>query len=65
MKAFSAIAGLLLTAMGSLRALQGAENLDFAVVRDLRSAGHDVRALAEETTRTVDAEVIALAARES
>jgi predicted nuclease of predicted toxin-antitoxin system len=40
------------------------ENLDFAVVRSLRSAGHDVRALAEETARTVDAEVIALAARE-
>jgi hypothetical protein len=37
------------------------ENLDFAVVRSLRSAGHDVRALAEETTRTVDAEVIASA----
>ena len=40
------------------------ENLDFAVVRSLRSAGHDVRALAEEATRTVDAEVIALARRE-
>ena len=40
------------------------ENLDFAVVRSLRSAGHDVRALAEETIRTVDAEVIALASRE-
>ena len=40
------------------------ENVDFAVVRSLRSAGHDVRALAEETTRTVDAEVIALASRE-
>ena len=40
------------------------ENLDFAVVRSLRSAGHDVRALAEETSRTVDAEVVALAARE-
>jgi predicted nuclease of predicted toxin-antitoxin system len=40
------------------------ENLDFALVRSLRSAGHDVRALAEETTRTVDAEVIAMAARE-
>ncbi len=40
------------------------ENCDFAVVRSLRGAGHDVRALAEETTRTVDAEVIALAARE-
>jgi hypothetical protein len=37
------------------------ENLDFAVVRSLRSAGHDVRALAEETSRTVDAEVVALA----
>ena len=40
------------------------ENLDFAVVRSLRSAGHDVRALAEETARTVDAAVIALASRE-
>ncbi len=40
------------------------ENLDFAVVRKLRAAGHDVRALAEETSRTVDAEVIALAGRE-
>jgi len=40
------------------------ENLDFAVVRSLRSAGHDVRALAEEAVRTVDAEVIALASRE-
>jgi predicted nuclease of predicted toxin-antitoxin system len=40
------------------------ENLDFAVVRSLRSAGHDVRALAEETARTVDAEVIAFASRE-
>lgn len=40
------------------------ENLDFAVVRALRGAGHDVRALAEEASRTVDAEVIALAARE-
>jgi len=40
------------------------ENLDFAVVRSLRTAGHDVRALAEETARTVDAEVIALASRE-
>src|SRR5512138_785457 len=41
------------------------ENLDFAVVRSLRAAGHDVRALAEETHRTVDADVIALAASES
>lgn len=40
------------------------ENLDFAVVRALRAAGHDVRALAEESSRTMDAEVIALAARE-
>lgn len=40
------------------------ENLDFAVVRILRTAGHDVRALAEEATRTVDAEVIALASSE-
>jgi predicted nuclease of predicted toxin-antitoxin system len=41
------------------------ENLDFAVVRALRADGHDVRALAEETSRTVDAEVIALAGREN
>jgi predicted nuclease of predicted toxin-antitoxin system len=41
------------------------ENLDFAVVRALRAAGHDARALAEETSRTIDAEVIALAAREA
>lgn len=41
------------------------ENLDFAVVRSLRAAGHDVRALAEETNRTVDADVIALAASET
>ncbi len=40
------------------------ENCDFAVVRALRGAGHDVRALAEETSRTDDVEVIALAARE-
>jgi predicted nuclease of predicted toxin-antitoxin system len=41
------------------------ENLDFAVVRSLRAAGHDVRALVEETNRTVDSDVIALAASES
>ncbi len=41
------------------------ENLDFAVVQELRAAGHDVRALAEETARTLDAEVIALAAAEA
>ena len=40
------------------------ENLDFAVVRALRAAGHDVRALAEEASQSVDAEVIALASRE-
>jgi predicted nuclease of predicted toxin-antitoxin system len=40
------------------------ENLDFGVVRALRAAGHDVRALAEETSRTLDAEVIALASHE-
>jgi predicted nuclease of predicted toxin-antitoxin system len=40
------------------------ENCDFAVVRALRAAGHDVRALAEETSRTDDGEVIVLAARE-
>lgn len=40
------------------------ECCDFAVVRALRGAGHDVRALAEETTRTVDAAVMIEAARE-
>jgi predicted nuclease of predicted toxin-antitoxin system len=40
------------------------ENLDFAVVRALRGAGHDVHALVEETSQTIDSEVIALAARE-
>jgi predicted nuclease of predicted toxin-antitoxin system len=40
------------------------ENCDFVVVRALRAAGHDVRALAEETSRSVDVEVIGLAARE-
>lgn len=41
------------------------ENRDFAVVQALRSHGHDVRALAEETARTDDRDVIALAAREN
>lgn len=40
------------------------ENLDFAVVRALRGAGYEVRALAEETSRTIDSEVMALAWRE-
>jgi predicted nuclease of predicted toxin-antitoxin system len=40
------------------------ENCDFAVVRALRAAGHDVRALTEETTRTVDSEIVSLAGRE-
>lgn len=40
------------------------ESCDFAAVQGLRAAGHDVRALAEETSRTVDREVMALAARE-
>lgn len=40
------------------------ECCDFAVVRALRAAGHDVRALAEETTRTDDAAIIAEAARD-
>lgn len=40
------------------------ECCDFAVVRALRRAGHDVRALAEETTRTDDITVIAEATRE-
>jgi hypothetical protein len=29
------------------------ENLDFAVVRALRAAGHEVRALAEEASQSV------------
>lgn len=41
------------------------ENCDFAVVRALRNGGYDVRALAAETARTDDPDVIALAARES
>jgi predicted nuclease of predicted toxin-antitoxin system len=41
------------------------ESCDFAVVRGLRSSGHDVRALAEETSRTDDRDVIALAAQEN
>lgn len=40
------------------------ESCDFIVVRALRAAGWDVRALAEETNRSVDAEVIAVAASE-
>ena len=40
------------------------ESCDFAVVRALRAAGHEVRALTEETSRTDDREVIALAAQE-
>lgn len=40
------------------------ESCDFAVVRALRAAGHDVRALAEERDRTVDREVINLASSE-
>jgi len=40
------------------------ENLDFAIVRALRSAGHDVRALCEETSQTIDAEIIVLAVQE-
>lgn len=34
------------------------------MVRTLRTAGHDVRALAEEVSQTVDAQVIALPTRE-
>jgi predicted nuclease of predicted toxin-antitoxin system len=40
------------------------ENLDFAVVRGLRAAVHEVRALAEETVRTVDVEVMEMASSE-
>ncbi len=40
------------------------ESCDFAVVRALRTAGHEVRAIAEETSRSEDAAVILLAASE-
>lgn len=40
------------------------ESCDFCVVRALRAHGHDVRALAEETSRTNDGEVMALAGLE-
>jgi predicted nuclease of predicted toxin-antitoxin system len=40
------------------------ESCDYAVVRALRAAGHDVRALSEETNRSDDKEVMALAAGE-
>jgi predicted nuclease of predicted toxin-antitoxin system len=40
------------------------ESCDFALVRALRAELHDVRALAEETSRTIDAEVIETAGRE-
>ena len=40
------------------------ESCDFAVVRALRSAGHDVVAVAEVSPRADDVEVIALAIRD-
>lgn len=40
------------------------ENCDFAVVRALREAGYDVRAVAEGTRRSIDSEVIETSARE-
>lgn len=41
------------------------ESCDFAVVRALRQAGHDVRAVSEFQSRSVDSEVIRLAACQS
>ncbi len=40
------------------------ESCDFAVVRALRSAGHDVQAVSESITRSVDRDVIERAGRE-
>lgn len=40
------------------------ESCDFAVVRALRSAGHDVRAVAETSPGATDPDVIQLAVRE-
>ena len=40
------------------------ESCDFSVVRALRSAGHDVQAIAEIAPQTQDTDVIELAARE-
>lgn len=40
------------------------ESCDFAVVRRLREAGYDVLAVSEYTSRSIDDEVIALAAGE-
>ncbi|HKI02043.1 MAG TPA: DUF5615 family PIN-like protein [Thermoanaerobaculia bacterium] len=41
------------------------ESCDFAVVRALRDAGHDVVAIAETAPQMVDSDVIALAVREN
>ena len=41
------------------------ESCDFAAVRALRSAGHDVEAIAELAPRTKDREVLASAVRSS
>lgn len=40
------------------------ESCDFAAVRALRAAGHDVAAVCETSPRATDAEVLDLAARE-
>ena len=40
------------------------ESCDFIIVRALRAAGHDVAAVAEIAPRSVDADVIDLAAKE-
>ena len=40
------------------------ESCDFAVVRDLRSSGHDVVAVSEIAPRSEDSDVISLAMRE-
>jgi predicted nuclease of predicted toxin-antitoxin system len=41
------------------------ESCDHRVVRALRAAGHDVRAVSDLSPRAADTEVIALAAREA
>jgi predicted nuclease of predicted toxin-antitoxin system len=49
--------------MGVLRFLAD-ESCDFAVVRALRAEGHDVDALSERTSRSLDRDVVQQAARE-
>jgi predicted nuclease of predicted toxin-antitoxin system len=41
------------------------ESCDFAVVRSLRAAGHDVKAVAEVSPRAQDSDVIRIAAGEN